>query len=76
MVDRPSGRSRRLRGLSPMSPEPSPRRHRSNSTSGFQLVAIGASKIGSPFGVISSQDRHSTSRELERNTLVLYQLLF
>ena len=76
MVDRPSRRSRRLRGLSPASPEPSLRRRRSDLASAFQPVAVGASEIDPPLGVINSQDRPSTSSELERNTPVLSRVLF
>jgi len=74
VVDRLTHWSRRLLGLSPMSPEPLPQRHRRNP--GFQPVAAGLSKIDPPIGVIDWQDRPGTSRELERNTLVLSRVLF
>lgn len=76
MVDRPARRSRRLLGLSPTSLEPSPRRRRSNTASGFQPVAAGASEIDPLVGVIDSQDKPGTSREVERKTLVLSRVLF
>jgi len=59
-----------------MSPEPSLRRHRSDTASGFQPVVAGISKIAPLLGIIDSQDRPSTSRELERNTPVLSQVPF
>lgn len=76
MADRPAHWSKRLHGLSPTSPEPSPRRHSSNSTSGFQPMAVGSSEIDPPVGVIDSKGRPGTSRELERNTPVLSRVLF
>lgn len=71
MAHQPTRQSKTLRGLSPMIPEPSPRRSRINPTSGSQSVALGTSRIDPLVGVIDSQDRPSTSRELERNTPVL-----
>ena len=76
MAERPSRQSRRLRGLSPASAEPSPRRCRSDYASGFQPVATSASKIDHLLGGISLQDRPSTTIELERNTPFLSQVLF
>ena len=76
MADQPAHQSRRLHGLSPMSPEPSPRSRRSNSASGYQPVAAGTSEIDPLLGGISSQDRPGTSIELERNTPVLSWVLF
>lgn len=76
MVDRPSLRSWRLRGLSPTSPEHSTRRCRSDFASGFQPVATGALEIDPPLGGISSQDRHGNTIELERNTPVLSRVIF
>lgn len=71
MVDQPSRWSWRLCGLSPTSPEPSPRRCRSDFASGFQPLTVGASEIDPLLGVIDSKNRPGTSRELERNTPVL-----
>ena len=59
-----------------MSLEPYPQRRRRNPASGFQPGAAGTLEIDPPVGVIDSQDRPSTSRELERNTLVLSRVIF
>ena len=76
MADLLACRSRRLCGLSPTSPKPSPLRCMRNPASGFQPVAVGASEIDPLVGVIDSQDSPGTSRELERNTPVLSRVLF
>lgn len=76
MANRPARRSRRLRGLSPTSLEPSSRRRRRNIASGFQPMTASASEIDPPVGVIDSQDRPGISRESGRNTLVLSRVLF
>ena len=76
MADRPSQQSRRLLGLSPTSPEPSPRRCRSDSASGFQPVAVGTLEIDPPLGGFSLQDRPDSTTELERNTPLLSRVLF
>lgn len=74
MVDRLVHRSRRLRGLSPTSVEPSPRRHRINSASEFEIVAVDAVEIDPQVGVIDSNN--IPSRELERKIPILSRILF
>jgi len=69
-------RSRRLRGLSPQSLEPSPRRCRDNTTGGFHPTTVDASGIDPPLGGISVQARPGTSEEQERDTPVLERVLF
>ena len=76
MADRSPRRSRRLRGLSPPSLEPSPRRRGGNTAGGFHPVTADALGIDPPLGGISVQDRLGTSKEQERNTQVLSRVLF
>ena len=76
MVDRSPRRSRRLRGLSPPSLEPSPRRRRGNTVGGFHPMAADALGIDPPDRDISVQNRPCTSAEQERKTPALSQVLF
>ena len=75
MADRSPRRSRRLRGLSPPSLEPSPRRRRRNATGGVHPTSVDASRIDPPLGDISGQARPRTS-EQERDTPVLSRVRF
>ena len=74
MADRSPRRSRRLRGLSPPSTEPSPRRRRGNNTGGFRPTVIDASGIDPPLGGNSIEARPGTSVEQERNPPVPSQV--
>ena len=75
MADRSPRRSRRLRGLSPPSLEPSPRRRRGDITGGVRPTPVDASGIDPPLGDISGQARPGTS-EQERDTPILSRVRF
>ena len=74
VADRSPRRSRRLRGLSPPSTEPSPRRRRGNNTGGFRPTAIDASGIDPPLGGNSIEATPGTAVEQERNPPVPSQV--
>ena len=74
VANRSPRRSRRLRGLSPPSTEPSPRRRRGNNTGGFRPTAIDASGIDPPLGGNSIEATPGTSVEQERNPTVPSQV--
>ena len=76
MVDGPIRRSRRLRGLSPMSVEPSSRRCRSNFARDLQSVEVNTPEIDPLHQTIVSQGRPSASRGLDRDSLFLSRAFF
>ena len=76
MADRSPRWSRRLRGISPPSLEPSPRRCKGNTSGGFHPVVADASGIDPPLRGISVQNRPGTSTEQERDIPVLFRVLF
>ena len=76
MADRLPRRSRRLRGLSPMSAEPSSRRHRSNSVGDFYLVVSNKTKSDPLSRLVVSVCGSSTCDIVERSTPLISRVLF
>ena len=76
MADRSPHRSRMLRGLSPVSAEPSSRRCRSNSEGDFHPVFSDAAKRDPPLGLVVSIAGSGVGVSAERSASLISRVLF